>query len=214
MVHVLEHIIHPKKFLEKLRGRLDDQGVLIIEVPCFMKNPYDLLIADHSTHFTKETLSALLEASGFEVLFSSTELVQKELTVVATIQGRRGKETACLKTCTPEKSVLACIGWLDSNISDAVNASDKSDFGIFGTSIAGSWLFGELPGKVAFFVDEDPNRIGKRHLGCLVYHPRDIPEHSSVFIPFCPIQANKIKVRLEKMQKNVRFMVPSEVTGD
>ena len=62
MVHVLEHIIHPEKFLEKICGKLNDKGVLIIEVPFFKKNPYDLLIAESIVSIsTEETLSALLK---------------------------------------------------------------------------------------------------------------------------------------------------------
>jgi SAM-dependent methyltransferase len=43
MVHVLEHILHPREYLEKIHALLTYEGFLIIEVPFFVKNPYDLL---------------------------------------------------------------------------------------------------------------------------------------------------------------------------
>jgi hypothetical protein len=48
-------------------------------------------------------------------------------------------------------------------------------FGIFGTSIAGTWLYGELGDRTSFFVDEDPARAGKAHLGVRIIAPPNVP---------------------------------------
>jgi SAM-dependent methyltransferase len=214
MIHVLEHIIHPQKFLETICGKLNDRGVLIIEVPFFKKNPYDLLIADHCTHFTEKTLSVLLKKSGFKIFYTSTEWVPKELTIIAVKNLNGEDEAISLKKDNLRKEVLTCIEWLDSNINDSATLAKLGVFGIFGTSIAASWLFSEMQGEVAFFVDEDPNRIGKMHLGCPIYHPKNVPENSFVFIPFCPEQANKIKTRLAAHPSDVHFVVPSKLCGE
>jgi hypothetical protein len=124
------------------------------------------------------------------------------------------EETIPSKEFDLKKEVLIRIEWLNSNIVDSANLSKLGVFGIFGTSIAASWLFSELQGKVAFFVDEDPNRIGKIHLGFPIYHPKDIPENSFVFIPFCSEQANRIKKRLDNQKNNVHFILPSKLSGD
>ena len=61
---------------------------------------------------------------------------------------------------------------------------------------------------VDFFVDEDPSTVGKMHFDRPIYDPAHIPRNSTIFLPFCPQQAQKIKTRLEKIEKSLTFIVP------
>jgi len=207
MVHVLEHIIHPGEYLEKIHTLLTHEGILIIEVPFFVKNPYDLLIADHCTHFSKSPLCSLLQKSGFEVIYSSTTCVTKELTVVARKRIDKIPEVFSLDNKITYDTVFKCICWLDSNIRDSIAYAKNGHFGIFGTSIAATWLFSEISDIVDFFVDEDLNRTGKMLLGRPVYDPSTTPYDSVGFLPFCPQQARKIKARLVKRVKTLTFVM-------
>lgn len=209
IIHVLEHILHPMEYLEKIYALLKHEGILIIEVPFFVKNPYDLLIADHCTHFGKSTLCTLLQKSGFEVIFSSTTCVQKELTLVARKRNSQISEPISLDNQKASDTVVRCICWLDSNIRDSIAHAKNGHFGIFGTSIAATWLFSEIPDIVHFFVDEDHDRIGIIHLGRPVYDPNHVPEDSIVFLPFCPNQANVIRTRLTMKKKNLNCIISS-----
>jgi hypothetical protein len=56
--------------------------------------------------------------------------------------------------------VKAHIAWLEGVLNAAKEGRKRRRFGIFGTSIAAMWLFGEIGDDVDFFVDEDPNRLG------------------------------------------------------
>ncbi len=198
MIHVLEHIIHPGKYLEKILTLLAHDGILIIEVPNFEKNPYDLLIADHCTHFGNAALQSLLLRSGFEVIFSSTTCVTKEITVVARKGSHLTQKYHISIVQDSSEIVSRCIDFLESNIRDARVYAETRKFGIFGTSIAATWLFSELPESVHFFIDEDVNRIGKIYLGRPVYDLTSAPSDSLIFLPFCPPQARDLKERLEK----------------
>jgi len=44
-------------------------------------------------------------------------------------------------------------------------AGEKRPFGIMGSSIAACWMMLELDGRVDFFVDEDPHRVGHELTG-------------------------------------------------
>ena len=46
---------------------------------------------------------------------------------------------------------------------------------MFVTAVAGTWLAGSLGGMAAFFVDEDPSRTGKHHVGLPVLAPQEVP---------------------------------------
>jgi len=75
MFHVLEHLVHPLKYLEDFHHVLDEDGVLIIEVP----NHDDWLLAAsdayaqfyyqdaHSYYFDPDTLKDLVEMAGYRV---------------------------------------------------------------------------------------------------------------------------------------------------
>ena len=209
MVHVLEHILHPKTYLEKILALLTQEGILVIEVPFFVTNPYDLLVADHCSHFSRSSLCSLLLKSGFEVIYSETSCIPKELTVIA-----RKRNDKIIEPLRPDNkktsdAIVRCIDWLDSNIRDSIIQANNVSFGILGTSIAATWLFSEIPEIVHFFVDEDPDTVGKMHLGRPVYDPIHTPRNSTVFLPFFPEQALQIKHRLKNQEKTLNLIFSS-----
>lgn len=73
--NVLEHVFAPTQTLEKIHGMLADSGKVIITLPNWMslgrqlygKDWFALEIPRHLYHFTPETLTAMLEKSGFTV---------------------------------------------------------------------------------------------------------------------------------------------------
>lgn len=74
--HTLEHMDNPGQVLKKIQAVLKDGGIVFIDVPNFgslssrilgKKWPY-LLPLEHKSQFTKESLTKLLNDTGFEVL--------------------------------------------------------------------------------------------------------------------------------------------------
>lgn len=74
LFHVLEHIVDPNVFLKRIHSILEDDGVLIIEVP----NLDDILVKlnnykrfyyqnAHCSYFTPNTIKKLLKNNGFRV---------------------------------------------------------------------------------------------------------------------------------------------------
>jgi 2-polyprenyl-3-methyl-5-hydroxy-6-metoxy-1,4-benzoquinol methylase len=202
MVHVLEHIPAPKDFLVRLWSKLEDGGILVVQVPDYLQNPFDLLIADHSTHFTAMTIPGLIESAGYNAVTLATNWVPKELTVVA----RKTKSPSIkwkASLFSGSDAVLGSLQWLQGVVKAARELSMLGHFGLFGTSIAATWLFGALETSVGFFVDEDPNRVGKTYLGRPVYHPSEVPHDSLVFIALPTKLAENIKSRMG--QSGFRF---------
>ena len=74
--HILEHIVEPREFLDKLKPYLTDEGFLYIEVPSIERTnrligKYDLRTYwenAHVVHFTIKTLKQLLEHSGYRYI--------------------------------------------------------------------------------------------------------------------------------------------------
>lgn len=206
LIHALEHIYRPVEFLRRLHDHLLPDGRLIIEVPDVAQNPFDLLVADHASHFTKETAAQALRLAGYQIETAATDWVPKELTFVARAEeaapagvGRQHHEGV--------NGVRRQLQWLHRVVSAARAAASAAGgegrLGIFGTSITATWLVSELGGDVGFFVDEDPNRIGREFMGKPIFHPRQVASESQVFLALPPAVAGTVRGRLEA--DGVRF---------
>src|SRR4030095_7912283 len=56
LIHVFEHLARPGATLEQLGKHLHADGAFFIEVPSYEENPFELLVADHASHFSREQL--------------------------------------------------------------------------------------------------------------------------------------------------------------
>jgi 2-polyprenyl-3-methyl-5-hydroxy-6-metoxy-1,4-benzoquinol methylase len=208
MIHCLEHIVDPVHFLRKVKDKLTTQGLLLVEIPTYTLNPFDLVIADHCMHLDMNNIKNLLEQCGFEIVLASTDIVPKEKTILARKNIASKAVLSVSETALEDshRGLLSAITWLKENIACASRIAAHDDLGIFGTSISGAWLYNEIPDQISFFVDEDQDRINKLFLGRPVYHPKNLPHKSSVYIPLPYDVASGIAERL-KVYGN-RFFIP------
>lgn len=200
LIHSLEHIPHPAEFLSTMCHRLEVRGLLLVEVPDYTRNPFDLLVVDHCTHFTSNSLKALLAAAGYEVVLGSSDCVPKELTFLSSkADGTSGLPLPNGAQSIPIETINGHVQWLLSVIESAHTISQKrKPFGLLGTALAGSWLAGILGEAVDFFVDEDPQRTGHPYMGKPIMAPADVALDSSVFIPLPPAIAVNVHSRLSR----------------
>lgn len=200
LMHSLEHFVDPLAGLRDLRSKLSDRGVLLVEVPNAAVSPFDLAIADHASHFSRQHLTRLMQRAGLGSVIVADDWITKELSGVA---GRDGTgEVAAFpagiaKACLDR--VSAQLEWLQAVLAaaHALTDANATRFGLFGTSIASMWLFGELGDKVDFFVDEDPSRQHTLH-GRPVYSPDRAPEGSTVYLALIPAVARALAKRLAR----------------
>jgi len=195
LFHVLEHIEGPIEFLTKLKSKLKKDGKIVIQTPNLEQNPFDLVVADHCSHFTMDNFNKLTDPAGLEIQIVSNQWLFKEITLIATIGDN--------KTFSHSQSVQNQLSrlnyefnWLEETIKAARKISILPNFGIFGTSTAAIWLDSELQKKAQYFVDEDPSRINQVIFGRPVLHTKNVPENGQVFMAMVPNQANKITERL------------------
>jgi len=201
LIHVLEHIESPVQFLSVIRKMLKPGGKVLIEVPYYVDNPFDLVIADHASHFTPGSLSAVAERSGFQIEILSTNWVTKEISCVLNpAVGPADKHPNGEIESGAEAARQ--VKWLTACRRDLGRPENADQFGIFGTSIGANWLHEELRiGRVDvdFFVDQDPNRIGHHLLDRPIHSPQEIPAGSVVAVPLAPIVAIKVAEQLSEL---------------
>jgi SAM-dependent methyltransferase len=195
VIHTLEHVPEPARFLRELLSRLDERGALLIQVPNAAENPFDYAIADHLSHFRPETLRLLLERAGFAGTAIFTDWIPKEISALA---WRAPESLAPTPDGNTAAAPAAAVSWLQHTIEAAAAASERSpEFGLFGSSIAATWLWSSVANRVRFFVDQDPGRVARRHLECPILSPDQVPPGASVFLGVAPRLAHAVLNRLQ-----------------
>jgi hypothetical protein len=197
-MHSLEHFDDPVGGLRTLREKLSSDGLVLIEVPDALVSPFDLVVADHATHFSKRHLGMVMRRAGLSTVAIADNWIVKELSGVGRRNGNAASEPATSSGSAQDQQRLRrYVSWLAEVIQSArsLAALYPGRFGIFGTSIASMWLFGEVADQTAFFVDEDPNRRGSLH-GRPIFEPQDIPAGSLVYLALIPSVARAVADRL------------------
>jgi SAM-dependent methyltransferase len=196
LVHVLEHIATPSPVLVALRERTIPGGLLFVEVPSWRANPFALMISDHASHFTPATLQMVVNASGWTSEAACQDWVPKELSLVAR-NGGQDAAAAHLNYDEEKDALHSAVRWLVGVMTEAQQvASESANFGLFGSAIAATWLYQGMTDRVRFFVDEDPHRVGRTHLGLPIISPAEVPADADVFVGVGPVIADALLARL------------------
>ncbi len=195
LVHVLEHVANPSGFLTRLANILAPDGVLLMVVPNIETNPFDLLVADHCSHFSRSSLWTLLRRSGIDAAQVNDWWMIRQLTAL----GRHGSRPAVAAPPPERTDIAAMVDWLLELRGDALLRARHRPFGIFGSSISAVWLAGELGSKFDFFVDEDQSRVGRTLLDRPILAPESVPAAAQVYVampyPWCEEIANRLSDR-------------------
>lgn len=191
LIHVLEHVSSPRELMATIATKLHQRGIVLIQVPDIDTNPFDLCITDHISHFNRHNLLNLLREYFAHIHFPKKQL-DREITIVAS------------NTVFFEKSQIQQLNQHVMNITfiqkifDALLAT-KEDLAIFGTAPTSTFFAGILGNRVVYFIDEDPNKIDKTHLGKLILAPSEARKEIKVILPFGTSVAEEIKAKLTNL---------------
>ena len=213
LIHSLEHIAEPVQFLAGLRDKLTVDGLLVVQVPDCRQNPFMFLVADHATHFFESTLNEVIAGGGYDVFVTANDWIAKELTVVARKTAHEPPARVKADINDNLTTVRARVEWVVTLGRQIRALSAKNDLGVFGTSIAATWLQEELDGSAAFFVDEDPGRFGQTFMGRPILHPGEVSPGTQVMIGLPTPMAEQVAIRLAREAPDVNWLVPPALPG-
>lgn len=209
MLFVVEHLPDPRKVLREFQRLIKPNGVIWIHTSDFWANPFDLPVVDHSSHFMVDTLAELVERCGWTVIDRNDNWNIKETGVVAKLSsGRMNSTVDEVKKAQRLTGSPLRFHWLADVVQHSKATARDGKIAILGTSIAATWLANIIPDKLAAFVDEDPQRIGKTLLGRPVVKIDDVPANLPVYLAFPTPQAERIRERLAKRHPHVNLVVP------
>ena len=194
MIHSLEHMPEPLKTLRDAIQLIEPEGALFVEVPDIETSPFDLLVADHMMHFSRNSLGLLAERCGIVPFTLINDLIPKEITLL----GRCGAGAKVkLDPSVGVRLARSTVQWLVEVMSQVHKLAKNGGVGIFGTSVAGMAIYGAFRERVGFFVDEDPARAGRSYDGKPVVAPKDVPKGVPVIMALPPERARRAAHRLE-----------------
>ncbi len=201
LIHSLEHFPDPVAMLRTLRGLIAPGGSLFVQVNNVERTPFDLVVADHLSHFTPRSLAHLAAQAGLAVDSVRTDWVNKELSLLAAVH-KPAADPVADDAPAARARVRRDVAWLGSMLEHAratAAQAGKGRFGVFGTSVAATWLASGLGEVIDFYVDEDPARLGRKHLGRPIVTPDQVPAGATVYLAFIADVAAQIARRLAQL---------------
>jgi hypothetical protein len=182
MFNYLEHLPDPKRALQRIQANLDEPGVGIVEVPnadlILQEKIVQEFVIDHLFYYTERTLRQVLELSGFTVLRTRSDLLDKAI-LSATVQKRTGLDLRDLKKAGENLLV---------QFEQILQSYKKVT--IWGAGHQALFILSQcrLLHKVAYIVDSSNRKQGK-------YTPvSHIPIHPPKVLQACPVDAIVIMV--------------------
>jgi SAM-dependent methyltransferase len=191
--HTLEHVAEPANMLRTFHQWLKPEGHVLIQVPDVERNPYDLGVVDHVSHFTNGTLRFCARNAGFEIAVDGHAWTHNCLTLLL---GRPEFVTEP----APEPGTVAAsknpFEWLNAQIQCFVAHVGTDNYTIFGTGMASLLLAAQLPASPQCFLDEDDRRVGGKINGIPIVHPRELHATTPIIMPFLAETSQAIAQRL------------------
>jgi hypothetical protein len=199
LFHVLEHVRDPVNLLRGARSLLVPNGRLVVVVPTYSKVQTDFHISEHLHHFTEGTLDLAARNAGLTLMTLPVGLL-------GSIEiGFLGTPTISHEAAA--KDVLDYSKSLVRSISRHL-AARKGPVGIFGVGGSGIWLGKLFNKEIAFYVDEDPKKVGKVFCDIPIVGVAEITAGSTVYIALNTVaQSSALAARLQVTRPDVAFIV-------
>ncbi|MBF0559229.1 MAG: class I SAM-dependent methyltransferase [Nitrospirae bacterium] len=134
--HSLEHMESPLDTFERLQRYFHDSTNILIQVPDVIRNPFDLAIIDHVSHFSKDSLLGLLSAKGFIMVLDGSEWVHNCATLFLKYEGS-GWCPGLTRDVGPIKLELSdTLLWIRRVLLEMDDLIRGRKFGIFGMGLS------------------------------------------------------------------------------
>jgi len=208
----LEHIVQPALAVCNVVDLLKPGGYFYCVVPNVLTNTADFIVVDHVNHFTKPSLTWLLEGAGLEVVEIDDTAHRGAFVIVAKkLEAGASGERSYQSSLTVEETVAQLENvaeyWrgAEANVR-AFEAALDADAGraIYGSGFYGAFIASCLlhPEKVHCYLDQNPFLQGRIMNGKPVMAPVDLSADIKVlFVGLNPAHARKIIASVELLKQ-------------
>ena len=170
--HVLEHVADPVEMLQNIHALLDDDGVLLIEVPAVSSILEKLLAHDlweeHLYYYSSSTITRLLQNTGFESVNCEIQTHRGSDVIIIYAQKRKREillaqqEDAVLRELTLLKSFAQQWKFLCIKLNIDARSWSKPIYALGASHPQSNFLhYSKLGAYVDVVIDDDPAKIGR-----------------------------------------------------
>jgi SAM-dependent methyltransferase len=186
MFFVAEHLAEPQATLRHIATMLAPGGLLYLAVPNVLVNSIDAFLADHLSHFSAPSLTVLLHRAGLRPVVLSEHHQLGQLVVMAVPEpafaGRPAERVANDVVDAYARKIRDAVGtWVDCarRLEEFLGGRAKDGaLAVYGAGVFGSYLAlnaGAARDTITCFLDQNPFKVGKEHMGRPVVHPAQLP---------------------------------------
>jgi len=174
-------------------------GVIFIQTPNVITNPYSILLGDQYYYFTPTIFRNMFHRIGYEVQFIENPYFPRDLLVIA----KQFNEIPQWQY-EDDQSIYQCLEHLNQVKQKINTLSQQHRIGVLGTTMTAAFVDSVLGDKNVFFVDENTSRIGSQFRGKRVLHPSSLDPDVSLILPY-GASNQKIKSRFTEEYQLTQF---------
>lgn len=190
LIHVFEHLPDIKNFLINIKKILSKKGKIIIQIPNYSQNPFDLLIYDHTYHYNKTSLRRIFNKYSFDYKIDD-KLILGEF-YIQIFNSKKLTNTSSLNSYLNE--TMNKVKWLKNQFK-MINKYEH--ISIMGSSVTSLIAINNLKkGKLLKVYDEDKHRIGKKLDRRKIFDFNSY-QNEILYLPFYGLKLNKLQSKIK-----------------
>ncbi|MCP4020676.1 MAG: methyltransferase domain-containing protein [Desulfobacteraceae bacterium] len=177
--HTIQYIEDIRMLFIHLKRVLKKDGIVFIQVPNLIKNPYAALYGDVHYYYTPQILESILSFFGFSLLnIDEKNLFERDIVCAASYVGGNNPVKVL-----PDPIIPGCIEYF-KDVEQRLLKFKHNSLGIFGTTINAGFTSAVLGSRVGYFVDENPSKQGNYFQGKQVLHPDKLTRDNVIILPY------------------------------
>ena len=176
--HSIQYLRDIHDLFENIRRLLKADGRIFVQAPDFSVKPPSLLLGDLNYHYTREILGNIFRRMDFQAQFLDADCFPRDILAIAS----RGA-AAAQATATMQDDLRGGVQRIAELARRLEELASSANVGVLGTTIDAAFVDQCLGPRVAFFVDENPRKVGTTFHGKPVVHPRSVATWGLVVIP-------------------------------
>jgi SAM-dependent methyltransferase len=204
--YVFEHLGDPVGTLRVISELLAPGGRFYFSVPDWAANIGDLLVAEHTNHFTEVSIRRAVHEAGLTVDVFDSALLPYGFSVVcrASKGGDRPARNGIEASVDHARQIASGLQRAVTRVDTEILSRSKRHSAVFGAGFYGALLLTRMPDRagVACCIDNNPHLWGKTLFGVPVTSPEKLPSSTeTVYVGLNPARARDIVKSVKALQR-------------